>query len=69
MTTLLKNLAVKFTNPLKAFQLLIIFLIDSLGGVLRNGQLVWVANGPNLDIFCTKNNSRVSSYTFEHHLK
>lgn len=38
---------------------------DTIGGVLRNGQLGWTALGSHIAIVFLKTGNRVSSYNFE----
>lgn len=38
---------------------------ESIGGVIRNGQLSWIAYGRHIEVFSTKNGNKVASYTFD----
>lgn len=38
---------------------------DTIGGVLRNGQLGWTALGSHIAVVCLKTGNRVSCYNFE----
>lgn len=38
---------------------------DSIGGVIHNGQLAWIAKGSNFEVVSLKSGNRVASYSFD----
>lgn len=59
---------------INSFKLLIFFIFlgvsniienDCIGGIIRDGQLAWIANGSNLEVFTLKNGNRVANYAFD----
>lgn len=38
---------------------------DTIGGVIRNGQLTYLASGPLLEVMTVKTGARVANYNFE----
>lgn len=38
---------------------------DSIGGVIRDGQLGWIARDANLEVFSLKGGNRVACYSFD----
>lgn len=37
---------------------------DTIGGILRNGQLCWIADGATIQIFSMKNGNKLATCTF-----
>lgn len=38
---------------------------DAIGGIIKKGQLGWIASGSHLEVVSLKTGNRVASYTFD----